>query len=89
VAGLAGKNAVLRDIGLPNEPAQAGATWFRTLNDAVMDWNHKAGVDIPDLNDVMDRELMTAVNFCFPAFLLVADVEQCRLVSHSPTGSGG
>lgn len=59
-------------IELPaDDPRQAGEAWFRALHDAVVEKNRQQNIDIPDLNEVMDHDLLNAVNFCFPNFFLL------------------
>ena len=57
MAGMVHANDVriaegLRDIDLPADPEAAMSTWYRALNDAVVDWHRAAGSDIPDLNEL-------------------------------------
>jgi nitrite reductase/ring-hydroxylating ferredoxin subunit len=65
----------LRGLELPADPGLAQGVWARRLNDAIMEWNRGAGIDIPDLNDWFEQWADVgsppSVNFCFPHFFLL------------------
>jgi phenylpropionate dioxygenase-like ring-hydroxylating dioxygenase large terminal subunit len=61
----------LRDLELPNDVVGATTTWYRELNNAVMRWNERAGIDCPDLHMINERGLNGAVFFCFPNYFLL------------------
>ena len=94
MAGMVHANDVriaegLRDIELPDDPEQAMSTWYRTLNDAVVDWHRAAGSDIPDLNELEDTGHQRADGLLLPALLRAADVQQRLLLPVPPAGAGG
>ena len=61
----------LSNIELPAEPFGALASWNRAVNDAIMDWNERQGIDMPDLNYIMNNGLLAGVEFCFPHYFLL------------------
>jgi phenylpropionate dioxygenase-like ring-hydroxylating dioxygenase large terminal subunit len=61
----------LRDIELPADPEQATLEWNQRLNDAITEWNRRAGIPIPDQSDLAERGLVSVVNYCFPHFFLL------------------
>lgn len=61
----------LRGTELPSDIAAATVEWRRKLNDAVIEFYRKNGMDVPDLNDVEAKDYATAVNFCFPHYFLL------------------
>ena len=61
----------LRDLELPEDMVQATLQWRRSVNNGVMEMHKKSGMDIPDLNEVDDRNFATSVNFCFPHYFLL------------------
>lgn len=74
-------------VDLPaDDPLKAGETWFRTLHQAVVDANQKKAIDIPDLNQVMDQDLLNAVNFCFPHFFLLPTLSSAASYRIRPLG---
>ena len=56
---------------LPEDMAQAAVAWRKKLNQAVMAAHQKAGMDIPDLDEVDANRYSTSVNFCFPHYFLL------------------
>jgi phenylpropionate dioxygenase-like ring-hydroxylating dioxygenase large terminal subunit len=61
----------LRDIELPPEPDEAMATWYRTLNDGVVEWHRARGSDVPDLNDLEARGVNEPMGYCFPHWFVL------------------
>jgi phenylpropionate dioxygenase-like ring-hydroxylating dioxygenase large terminal subunit len=61
----------IREMELPNDFQSAAKTWNRALNDAVVAWHRKNGMDIPDLNDLYERNAASGVNFCFPHYFIL------------------
>lgn len=78
----------LRDVVQlpPDDPIKAGETWFRALHSAVVEDNRKKGIDIPDLNEVMDHDMLNAVNFCFPNFFLLPTLSSASCYRIRPLG---
>src|SRR5262249_25463420 len=61
----------LSDIALPDDPLEALGTWNTAVNDAIMDWNQRQGIDMPDLNYIMNNGLLAGVEYCFPHYFLL------------------
>src|SRR5262249_8146197 len=61
----------LSNLDLPDNFAEALPVWNKAVNDAIMGWNHRQGIDMPGLNYILDNGLATAVNFCFPHYFLL------------------
>ncbi len=61
----------LRDMKLPADPAEASEAWNRRLNDAITSWNRSAGISLPDQNELMEKGLISVVNYCFPHYFLL------------------
>ena len=61
----------MRGTSLPDDPGEATLEWHRRLNDAIVDWQRRAGMPIPDLNDLAARGIVSSVNFCFPHYFLL------------------
>ncbi|MGE0386707.1 MAG: SRPBCC family protein [Gammaproteobacteria bacterium] len=76
----------LRNIDLPADPAQANMEWRRRLNDAIVDWNRKAGMDVADLNEVDRQHYNESVNFCFPHFFLLPTFSSASSYRIRPLG---
>ena len=76
----------LRDIDLPADPEQAMATWYRTLNDAVVDWHRAAGADIPDLNELEARGINEPMGYCFPHYFVLPMYSSASSYRFRPLG---
>jgi phenylpropionate dioxygenase-like ring-hydroxylating dioxygenase large terminal subunit len=76
----------LRDLELPNDPAQASSTWHRTLNDAVVDWHRAQGSDIPDLNELEERGLNEPMGYCFPHYFVLPMYSSASSYRFRPLG---
>src|SRR5262249_46482512 len=61
----------LSNIDLPDDPLDAMATWGGAVNNAIMDWNQRQGIDMPDLNYIISNGLMAGVEFCFPHYFML------------------
>ena len=61
----------MRDIELPDDPAEASQVWNRKLNDAITSWNRSYGIDLPDQNELAERGFVSVVNYCFPHYFLL------------------
>jgi phenylpropionate dioxygenase-like ring-hydroxylating dioxygenase large terminal subunit len=91
MAGMVHANDVriaerLRDMELPSDPAQAVATWHRTLNDAVVRWHRDQGSDIPDLNDLGERGLNEPMDYCFPHYFTLPMYSSASSYRFRPLG---
>jgi len=91
MAGMVHANDVriaegLRDIELPADPEQAMATWYRTLNDAVVRWHRAAGSDIPDLNDLETRGINEPMGYCFPHYFVLPMYSSASSYRFRPLG---
>jgi phenylpropionate dioxygenase-like ring-hydroxylating dioxygenase large terminal subunit len=58
----------LADLELPDNFTEALPTWNRAVQEAIMEWNKRQGIDVPDLNYIMDNGMFSTVNFCFPHY---------------------
>jgi glycine betaine catabolism A len=76
----------LRDIELPADPEEAMATWYRTLNDAVVDWHRARGSDIPDLNDLEARGVNEPMGYCFPHWFVLPMYSSASSYRFRPLG---
>jgi phenylpropionate dioxygenase-like ring-hydroxylating dioxygenase large terminal subunit len=61
----------LRDLELPSDPEAAMSTWYRTLNDAVVEWHRGAGADVPDLNELEAQGSNEPMGYCFPHYCVL------------------
>jgi phenylpropionate dioxygenase-like ring-hydroxylating dioxygenase large terminal subunit len=91
MAGMVHANDVqiaegLRDIDLPADPDQAMATWYRTLNDAVVDWHRAEGSDIPDLNELEAQGLAEPMGYCFPHYFVLPMYSSASSYRFRPLG---
>ncbi|MHB8464882.1 MAG: aromatic ring-hydroxylating oxygenase subunit alpha [Acidimicrobiales bacterium] len=76
----------LRDIELPADPEAAMSTWYRTLNDAVVDWHRAAGNDVPDLNDLEARGINEPMGYCFPHYFVLPMYSSASSYRFRPLG---
>jgi phenylpropionate dioxygenase-like ring-hydroxylating dioxygenase large terminal subunit len=75
------------DMELPNDFVEASQAWYRAVNAAVVDWHKERGLDVPDLNDIYDRRLLSsAVNFCFPNYFLLPVLSSAASYRIRPLG---
>ena len=91
MAGMVHANDVriaegLRDMELPADPEQAMATWYRTLNDAVVDWHRDAGSEIPDLNELEARGGAEPMGYCFPHWFVLPMYSSATSYRFRPLG---
>ena len=61
----------LRGIALPDDPMEAIIAWNTRLNEEITQQSRAAGIDIPDLNDLVANGHISSVNFGFPNFFLL------------------
>ncbi len=61
----------LAGLTLPKNAQEASVVWRKAVNDAVMDYYHEHGVQMPDLNMLDAKSWSTSVNFCFPHYFLL------------------
>ena len=91
MAGMVHANDVriaegLRDVELPDDREQAMATWYRLLNDAVVDWHRAEGSDMPDLNDLEDRGVNEPMGYCFPQYFVLPMYSSASSYRFRPLG---
>jgi phenylpropionate dioxygenase-like ring-hydroxylating dioxygenase large terminal subunit len=91
MAGMVHANDVriaerLRDTDLPDDPAQAMATWQRTLNDAVVAWHRGNGSVIPDLNDLDARGMGDSMAYCYPHYFVLPMYSSASSYRFRPLG---
>ena len=79
----------LQHMSLPDDPAQAMATWRGALNDAVTTWHRARDCDFPDLNDLDRRRADRSDRVLLPALLHPSAVQQRVVIPDSPAGPGG
>ena len=76
----------LRDIELPADPEQAMATWYRALNDAVVDWHRARGSDVPDLNELEAKGINEPMGYCFPHYFVLPMYSSASSYRFRPLG---
>jgi phenylpropionate dioxygenase-like ring-hydroxylating dioxygenase large terminal subunit len=76
----------LRDLVLPEDPAEAMATWHRTLNDAVTDWHRVQGHDVPDLNELQASGLNEPMAYAFPHLFILPMYSSASSYRFRPLG---
>ncbi|MFA5885882.1 MAG: aromatic ring-hydroxylating dioxygenase subunit alpha [Acidimicrobiia bacterium] len=76
----------LRDVELPDDPAEAKATWNRTLNDAVVRWHRDAGHDVPDLNELDARGINLTFFHGFPHYFVLPMYSSASSYRFRPLG---
>jgi phenylpropionate dioxygenase-like ring-hydroxylating dioxygenase large terminal subunit len=76
----------LRDIDLPAEAEPAMATWYRTLNDAVVDWHRSAGHDVPDLNQIEAEGRAEPMGYVFPHWFVLPMYSSASSYRFRPLG---
>ncbi|MGZ4693298.1 MAG: aromatic ring-hydroxylating oxygenase subunit alpha [Acidimicrobiales bacterium] len=91
MAGMVHANDVrvaegLRDIDLPADAEQATSTWYRTLNQAVVDWHRAQGSDIPDLNELEARGQNEPMGYCFPHYFVLPMYSSASSYRFRPLG---
>jgi phenylpropionate dioxygenase-like ring-hydroxylating dioxygenase large terminal subunit len=91
MAGMVHANDVrlaegLRDIDLPADAEQATSTWYRTLNESVVDWHRAAGSDIPDLNELEARGENEPMGYCFPHYFVLPMYSSASSYRFRPLG---
>jgi len=76
----------LRGIELPADPESARSTWYRALNDAVVDWHRAAGSDVPDLNELERRGVNEPMGYCFPHYFVLPMYSSASSYRFRPLG---
>lgn len=76
----------LRDIELPADPEQAMSTWYRTLNESVVNWHRAAGADIPDLNDLDAQGINEPMGYGFPHYFVLPMYSSASSYRFRPLG---
>jgi hypothetical protein len=76
----------LRDVDLPADREQAMATWYRMLNDAVVEWHRAQGSDIPDLNELEAQGLNEPMGYCFPHWFVLPMYSSASSYRFRPLG---
>ena len=51
-----------------------------------MDWNERQGIDMPDLNYIMNNGLLAGVEFCFPHYFLLPSYSSSSAYRIRPLG---
>ena len=62
------------------------STWYRTLNDAVVDWHRATGSDIPDLNELEAHGLNEPMGYCFPHYFVLPMYSSASSYRFRPLG---
>ena len=75
-----------RDIELSNDPADAMATWHRSLNDAVVAWHRGRGADMPDLNELEEAGINETMFYCFPHYFVLPMYSSASSYRFRPLG---
>ena len=76
----------LRDIELGADPEPAMAAWYRTLNDAVVDFHRDAGHDIPDLNELESKGIAEPMGYVFPHWFVLPMYSSASSYRFRPLG---
>jgi len=76
----------LSNIELPDNLGEAMAAWNRAVNDAIIDWNQRQGIDMPDLNYIEANGMVGGVEFCFPHFFLLPMLSSSSAYRVRPLG---
>lgn len=76
----------LRDVELPAEPQLAMATWYRMLNEAVVDHHRSKGSDIPDLGHLEEHGLDEPMGYCFPHYFVLPMYSSASSYRFRPLG---
>jgi phenylpropionate dioxygenase-like ring-hydroxylating dioxygenase large terminal subunit len=91
MAGMVHANDVriaegLRDVELPDDRELAMSTWYRKLNDAVVDWHRAQGSDVPDLNELEAQGLNEPMGYCFPHWFVLPMYSSASSYRFRPLG---
>jgi phenylpropionate dioxygenase-like ring-hydroxylating dioxygenase large terminal subunit len=73
-------------IELPDDPAEAAASWQRALNDAVVGRHSAAGADVPDLNQLEAQGMGDSMFYCFPGFFVLPMYSSASAYRFRPLG---
>lgn len=76
----------LSGLDLPEDPAEAMATWQRTLNDEVVRRHRSAGHDVPDLNELEAAGLNQPMGYCFPHYFVLPMYSSASSYRFRPLG---
>jgi phenylpropionate dioxygenase-like ring-hydroxylating dioxygenase large terminal subunit len=76
----------LRDMELRGDPANAMASWYRALNDAVTTSHRAAGHDMPDLNRLEARGVNEPMGYCFPHYFVLPMYSSASSYRFRPLG---
>ena len=76
----------LRGLELPDDPQLRYAVWKQKLNEAIVEWNRSAGMDIPDLNALAEQGVTGGVLYCFPHFFLLPGLSSAESYRIRPLG---
>jgi hypothetical protein len=76
----------LQHMSLPDDPAEAMATWRGAVNDAVTTWHRARDCDFPDLNDLDRRRVIDPIGFCFPHYFLLPQYSSASSYRIRPLG---
>jgi Rieske 2Fe-2S family protein len=60
----------MRDLDLSGTDNPDGL-WTESLNNAITAWHESRGEQMPDLNALVAKNMVSSVNFCFPHFFLL------------------
>ena len=76
----------LQHMSLPDDPAEAMATWRRAVNEAVTEWHRARDCDFPDLNDLERRGVIDPIGFCFPHYFILPQYSSASSYRIRPLG---
>jgi hypothetical protein len=71
---------------LRGDPAEAMASWYHALNDAVTTSHRAAGHDIPDLNELEAHGLNEPMGYCFPHYFVLPMYSSASSYRFRPLG---
>jgi phenylpropionate dioxygenase-like ring-hydroxylating dioxygenase large terminal subunit len=91
MAGMVHANDVaiaekLRDVELPADPELAMSTWYRMLNDAIVEWHRDNGADVPDLNELEAAGIAEPMAYGFPHYFVLPMYSSASSYRFRPLG---
>jgi phenylpropionate dioxygenase-like ring-hydroxylating dioxygenase large terminal subunit len=76
----------LREVDLPDDPDEAMATWYRMLNQRVVEEHRAKGHDIPDLDELEVKGLNEPMGYCFPHYFVLPMYSSASSYRFRPLG---
>jgi phenylpropionate dioxygenase-like ring-hydroxylating dioxygenase large terminal subunit len=76
----------LRDVELPAGPELAMSTFYRMLNDSIVEWHRAQGHDVPDLNELNALGIDEPMGYCFPHWFVLPMYSSASSYRFRPLG---